>query len=266
MRAQIDEIKAKRAKGEKPLAEAGAAQTTIFDSILDSDLPDAEKENERLWHEAQVMCIAGTETTAWTLSVLSFYLLSNPEVMRKLRGELELAMPDVSANSVEIKDLEKLPYLTAVIQVSLRLSFGVSTRLQRLCPDEAPVFDDGETRWRVPANTPVGMSCGLVHLNPDIFPSPLEFTTDRWLRDPQLGRYLCSFSRGTRQCIGINMAYAQLYLCVAGIFRGYGGPGNAGPLGYLELFETTHEEVEIQYDLFMPFPRPRSKRSRVVVR
>ncbi|KIX97984.1 uncharacterized protein Z520_06063 [Fonsecaea multimorphosa CBS 102226] len=222
---QIDEIKARRAKGEKAAGWTGAANTTIFDSILDSDLPKAEKETERLWQEAQVMCIAGTETTAWTLSVLTFYLLSNPEVMRKLRDELELGIPDISTADVEIKDLEKLPYLT-----------------------------------------PVGMSCGLVHLNPDIFPSPFEFTPERWLQDPHLGRYLCSFSRGSRQCVGINMAYAQLYLCVAGIFRRYGGPSNPGPLGYLELYETTHEDVKIQYDLFVPFPKMGSKGVRVLVR
>ena len=110
MRAQIDSIKTKRAqrKGEK--TNADASNTTIFDSILDSDLPESEKETERLWEEAQVACIAGTETTAWTLSVLTFYLLSNNDVMRKLRKELEDADPDISS-SVEIKDLEKLPYL-----------------------------------------------------------------------------------------------------------------------------------------------------------
>lgn len=107
MRAQIDEIKAKRAKGEKT---SDGSNPTIFDSILDSDLPDHEKATERIWEEAQVICIAGTETTAWALSVLTFYLLSNPDVLRKLRTELEHAIPDPSAD-VEIKELEKLQYL-----------------------------------------------------------------------------------------------------------------------------------------------------------
>ncbi len=111
MRIQIDEIKAKRANSEKTSAET--SKTTIFDSILDSDLPDDEKKTERLWEEAQVLCIAGTETTAWTLSVLTFYLLSKPDVMRKLRDELEAAIPDPSS-SVEIKDLEKLQYLVCI--------------------------------------------------------------------------------------------------------------------------------------------------------
>lgn len=113
MRAQIDSIKAKRAKRKDDKTSGESSSTTIFDSILDSDLPESEKETERLWEEAQVACIAGTETTAWTLSVLIFYLLSNPNVMWKLRDELEDAIPNVS-NSVEIKDLEKLSYLVCL--------------------------------------------------------------------------------------------------------------------------------------------------------
>jgi cytochrome P450 len=111
MRAQIDAIRVKRAQADtKTAAKEAAAAPTIFDSILDSDLPEAEKQTERLWEEAQVICIAGTETTAWTLSVLTFYLLSNPDVMRRLRDELEKAMPDPDQH-MEIKELEKLPYL-----------------------------------------------------------------------------------------------------------------------------------------------------------
>ncbi|KIV81137.1 hypothetical protein PV11_08581 [Exophiala sideris] len=261
MRNEIDEIKRNRAKGEKKTS----TNATVFNSILDSDLPEHEKETERLWQEAQVICIAGTETTAWALSVITFHLLSSPEVLRTLRDDLENAIPEPSER-VEINILEKLPYLTAIIQEGLRLAFGVSTRLQRVCPDETLTFDDGKTQWHIPPGTPVGMSCALVHLNPDIFPDPLAFNPDRWIREPQLSRYLCSFAKGSRQCLGINLAYAQLYLCVAGIFRRYGGPGNLGPSGYFELFETTHEDVEIQYDLFVPFPKKGSKGVRVLVK
>jgi cytochrome P450 len=118
MRAQIDDIKAKRAAiaGAKT-APPAASNATVFDSILDSDLPDEEKETERLWQEAQVICIAGTETTAWALSVLTFYLLSNPEVMAKLRTELDSAIPDISAR-VASRDLEKLPYLVCRANVN----------------------------------------------------------------------------------------------------------------------------------------------------
>ena len=102
--------------------------------------------------------------------MITFYLLSDPKVMRSLRQELESAIPEPSAR-MEIKDLEKLQYLvrirketavlkrltcapllqTSVIQEGLRLAFGVSTRLQRVCPDEVLQFDDGKTQWKIPA-------------------------------------------------------------------------------------------------------------------
>ena len=43
---------------------------TIFHDILESDLPPQEKALDRLWQEGQTIIGAGTETTAWTLSVV----------------------------------------------------------------------------------------------------------------------------------------------------------------------------------------------------
>ena len=47
----------------------GMDDKTVFDEILDSNLPEVEKRPERLLEESQNIAIAGTETTAWTLSV-----------------------------------------------------------------------------------------------------------------------------------------------------------------------------------------------------
>lgn len=128
----------------------GIADGTIFDEILNSNLSDHEKRPERLLEESQNIAIAGTETTAWTLSVLTFHLLSNPDKLKKLRSELEKAIPDVGALLPPIKDLEQLPYLTAVISEGLRLSMGTSNRQFRIAPDEAMRFNDGKKEWVVP--------------------------------------------------------------------------------------------------------------------
>ena len=49
--------------------QEGMDDKTVFDEILDSNLSDFEKRPERLMEESQNIAIAGTETTAWTLSV-----------------------------------------------------------------------------------------------------------------------------------------------------------------------------------------------------
>lgn len=110
------------------------------------------------------------------------------------------------------------------------------------------------------------MSTGLVHLNPEIFPEPLDFRPERWLENEKLNRYLNPFSRGTRQCLGINLAYYEIYLCVASVFSRYGLADNHGPDGYFELFETTREDVELKHDLFIPQGKAGTQGIRVVVK
>ncbi|KAK3321170.1 cytochrome P450 [Cercophora scortea] len=124
---------------------------TIFHEILNSKLPPAEKSFDRLWQDGQVTVVAGTLTTAWALSVTHYHLLATPSALKKLKTELVSAIPDPSV-PVPLASLEQLPYLSAVIQESLRLSCGVSTRLQRIAPDEAMRFTDpiSGRMWTIP--------------------------------------------------------------------------------------------------------------------
>ncbi len=110
------------------------------------------------------------------------------------------------------------------------------------------------------------MTSTLMHLNPAIFPSPHEFRPERWLNDPRLDRYLVPFSKGSRQCLGINLAHTELYLCLACVFRQYGVHGQQNPSGEMELYKTTKEDVEIQYDLFVAIPKADSKGVRVLLK
>ncbi len=67
----------------------------------------------------------------------------------------------------------------------------------------------------------------------------------------------------------INLAYAELYIILAGVFRRYdlydGASKQKTPT--LILFETTRErDVDIEFDLMVPFPKRDSKGIRVIVR
>jgi cytochrome P450 len=87
------------------------------------------------------------------------------------------------------------------------------------------------------------MTSVLIHLNPTIFPNPNDFIPERWVENPRLSRYLVSFSKGSRQCLGMNLAYAEIYLCLANLF--YYFPD-------MKLYDTTKRDVEIQADNYMP--------------
>jgi cytochrome P450 len=91
-------------------------------------------------------------------------------------------------------------------------------------------------------------------MDPAIFPDPQAYDPDRWLRAAEEGfrldRYFVSFSKGSRMCVGINLAYAELYLTLAIITARF----------EMENYETTAEnDVRIYRDLFVGVPKPGSK-------
>ncbi|KAJ3499440.1 hypothetical protein NLG97_g337 [Lecanicillium saksenae] len=198
------------------LTAQSTSRPTIFSSLLQSDLPPAEKSMKRLASEANAMMIGGTESTAVTLRLLTYHLLANPSVCKTLRAELECVVDD-ARHLPSWLQLEQLPYLSAVVQESLRLVYGVPGRLARIAPDEDMVYCDTrkaaasnvDNCYVIPRGFAVGMSSYLVHSNEDIFPEPHQFKPERWLdergqKNNSLGRYLMSFSKGSRQCVGMQ--------------------------------------------------------------
>ena len=204
---------------------------------------------------------AGTLTTSWALSVATYHLLASPRILAKLKTEFKLAIPDPDV-PVGLSMLDNLPYLHAVVQEAIRLSYGVASRLQRISPEAPMIFTDPQTRkqWVIPPNTPVSMTSVLIHQDESIFPDAHSFTPERWIENRRLDRYLVSFSKGSRQCLGVNLAYAEMYLCLAAIFRRFGsgskqGVRMEGDEGVLELYETGLGDVEVKADGFIRWQR-----------
>lgn len=102
----------KQVKSIMESRDAGAekASNTIFHELLDSNLPSQEKSLDRLADEGEILIGAGSETTAMTLSHISFYLLQNRTLLEKLRAELREELPNPKTNLPWSK-LEQLPYL-----------------------------------------------------------------------------------------------------------------------------------------------------------
>ncbi|KAF2191515.1 hypothetical protein K469DRAFT_720565 [Zopfia rhizophila CBS 207.26] len=65
-------------------------------------------------------------------------------------------------------------------------------------------------------------------------------------------------------CVGMQLAFAEIYLTLGGLF-GPGGFGG-GEEGKLELYETSERDVGVESDWFNPVPWDRSKGVRVVVK
>ena len=114
---------------------------TIFHEILSSDLPASEKHAKRLGEEGFVVIAAGGETTGRTLTVATYFVLSNPRVLSTLKLELRNAMP-LPYDKPKLKELEQLPWLVSHPLVVLVQQFQIilldkllCNLLRRECPE-----------------------------------------------------------------------------------------------------------------------------------
>ena len=96
-----------------------------------------------------------------------------------------------------------------------------------------------------------------MHRNPDAFPSPDTFDPTRWT-DPNTVRArekcLVTFSRGSRACIGQNLAMCELYVTLGNLFRRFEN---------LKAFDVGTEDMT-HVDYFSAFHPKGSRSFRVV--
>jgi len=146
----------------------------------------------------------------------TYHLLHNPEMRERLFGEILTVWPDLS-QPPRFETLERLPYLTAVVKETLRLAPAMPVGLARVVPPEGATISG----VRIPGGTTVSQSSLFVHLSEDIFVCAEEFMPVRWLGPDavKLDQFLVAFSGGARSCQGINLAYCELYLGFANLFR-----------------------------------------------
>ncbi|KAF7596079.1 hypothetical protein BBP40_003341 [Aspergillus hancockii] len=247
----IEDIRAGIREGK---LSAKDREKSIFHYLLMGDIPESERSLSRLQAESMVILLAGTFTTSLTLTMIMYHVLSEPRIEKRLREELNEVMACYPTRNPRWVDLEQIPYLEGCIKEGLRL-YSIVGNLPRCSPDAAIQYKD----WTIPPNTPVGISINYVTTDPSVFHEPLTFLPERWLGeyDPTMDRNFVPFTLGSRNCLGMNLALAELYLAVGILFR----PG--GPK--LSLYETDESDVRLVRDYVVGFPKPSSKGVRVMV-
>ncbi|KAL4876358.1 cytochrome P450 [Aspergillus karnatakaensis] len=215
----------------------------LINALAAPDIPAHLKSPERLMNEGFALIIGGTETTARTLSVGAWHLFADEGIRRKLRAELLGVMPGVESRPTW-NQLERLPYLTGVVNESLRLSTGIGNRSARVAPTETLTYKG----IVIPPGTPVSSIHYPILMDPEIFPNPESFDPERWIRASaqgvRLDRYLVNFGKGSRICVGLNLAYAELFLVLALLVRRFD----------LELHESPKDRLEFARDFGTPWP------------
>lgn len=151
--------------------------------------------------------VAGVDTTGDAMCIL-MWRVSTPEyawVQDRLFEELQTINHafDPVTGTAPIAELDKLPYLDAVIHESLRWRPPVPMTLFRVVPAGGARIDGFE----IPAGTTVGCQAYSLYRKEDVFPDPDRFEPERWLTtDPQklsaMKTHFWPFSSGGRMCLG----------------------------------------------------------------
>ncbi|CUA71973.1 Benzoate 4-monooxygenase [Rhizoctonia solani] len=229
-------VNARLKRGPKKNLDDGKQSIDLIDKLLEVKNEDGSPLSiHELYAEAVLLLIAGSDTTSNTLSSLCYHLAIDPELQQRLQAELDEHIPDDSSDEPDNKeglaipphdaianydDIKNLPYLNACVKEALRIHSTVGTGLPRVVPPGKTITIRGQTFKAgsvisVPSYTTNRMS---------VWGDDAEaFRPERWLDDHtgSLNKYFVPFSVGPRACMGRNLAYMDLMLIAATIFRRY---------------------------------------------
>jgi cytochrome P450 len=167
-------------------------------------MTDAEIRDELL-----TLLIAGHETTATTLNWALYHIARTRGVEARIRAELAEVF---AGGTIDPKGVERLAYLKAVVNETLRISPIAVAVVRRLnAPMQLGAHD-------LAAGTVIAPCIYLAHHHPKLWEAPSEFRPERFLQKEPSPFTFFPFGGGTRRCVGIEFARYQLRTVLAQIF------------------------------------------------
>nr|AYV88865.1 cytochrome P450 oxidase CYP77A46 [Polygala tenuifolia] len=185
---------------------------TLFDLKVDGR--KSAPTNEELVTLCSEFLNGGTDTTATAIEWAVAQLIANPRVQTKLFGEIKSL---VGERKVEEKDVEKMPYLQAVVKETFRKHPPTSFTLTHAVME--PTSLGG---YDVPTNANVEIFLPAIGENPKLWSNPEKFDPDRFISGGEeaditgvTGVKMLPFGVGRRICPGLGMATIHVHLMLA---------------------------------------------------
>ncbi len=160
---------------------------------------------ESLIAESILLLIAGTDTTAHTLSFAVAELSLNPRVFQQARSVVDQVWQKKGA--INIDSFKELAYINATIKETLRL-YSVASGSSPLEAQRETVID-GQV---IPRGTAISWSMLGAGRDPEIYsPKPEEFMPERWLdKSKQTSQLpMIHFGSGSHRCLGEHLSVVE---------------------------------------------------------
>jgi cytochrome P450 len=188
-------------------------ENDIFSHLLD---PKDEHVPLHLNADARLVIVAGSDTTASTLTWVFYELVKNPELFKRLQKAIDEAVGDKEL--LDCDDLKDIPLLDGVINETLRLHPAVPSGVQRETPPEGLTIGDKY----IPGNIIIWQPIHTIQRDERYFKSATTFYPERWYEANQDEwikdkRAFIPFSYGSYKCIGNNLAMMEMRAVAANI-------------------------------------------------
>nr|CAD7451152.1 unnamed protein product [Timema bartmani] len=106
----------------------------LLDRMLDISEEHQEFDEDAIIHEVCTFMLAGQESVATALAFLLFLLAKNPDVLTKVRREVEEILGD-SKRAPTLVELQDMKYLEQCIKETLRLYPSIPVLGRKLSED-----------------------------------------------------------------------------------------------------------------------------------
>ncbi|MCJ1394081.1 hypothetical protein MMC18_006959 [Xylographa bjoerkii] len=162
---------------------------------------------------AASLIVAGGETSSGILAGTTYLLLSHPEHHARLVREIRSACPTPA--DLTVATLTKLPFLQAVLDEAFRVyPPGLQGQPRKIPPGGGEIAG-----YRVPEGTGVQLNQYPANHSAANFTDAEAFVPARWMGDARYAddrrEAVQPFSVGARNCIGKNLANAEIRLLLA---------------------------------------------------
>ncbi|KAK1382102.1 5-OH-xanthotoxin synthase [Heracleum sosnowskyi] len=173
----------------------------------------------------------GIGTTGSALVFAMTALLRNQRVMKKAQEEVRSVIG--KKEIVDEDDIQKLPYLRAVVKEVLRLYPPGPLLIPRVSMESCILGEDEDHMYMIKPNTIVYVNTWGIGRDPKYWKNPLEFMPERFFERPDLNytgqqfEYL-PFGSGRRICAGIIIGQNNVEVGLANLLYNFDWEPPAG--------------------------------------
>lgn len=187
---------------------AGKPKDDLLQMLLDARYEDSGEPmaDKKVIDEIMILFAAGHETSANALAWTVWLLLRHPDELAKVKAEITVAS---AAGPIDFEGVRRLPYLTQVIEESMRL-YPPAWITDRVALDA-----DNYGGLDIAQGTVIGLFIYGLHRNPKYWKDPDAFRPGRMAAAEKKARHpmaFLPFGGGPRLCIGNHFAMLEMQL------------------------------------------------------